>query len=249
MRNPLILAKGIYTPHRDFGGRATFGANFADNSNTDGNGHGTHVAGTVGSSTYGVAKRTSLIAVKVLDSNGQGSNSGVIAGINWAANDVKNKGRAGKAVGNLSLGGGYSQAVNDAATNAVNSGLFLAVAAGNENQDASNSSPASAPAVCTVGATDVNDNRASFSNYGSLLDIFAPGVNILSTWNNGGTNTISGTSMASPHIAGLGAYLLALEGAYSPANLCNRIKTLSTKNAISGTAGSVNYLAYNGNGR
>lgn len=182
---------GIYTSHPDFGGRASFGANFADNSNTDGNGHGTHVAGTTGSNTYGVAKKTNLIAVKVLGSDGSGTNSGVISGINWAANDVRSKGRSGKAVANMSLGGSFSQATNNAVAAATSAGLFMAVAAGNDGADASGSSPASEPSACTVGAIDNTKTEASFSNYGSIVDIFAPGVNVLSTWNDGRTNTVS----------------------------------------------------------
>jgi subtilisin family serine protease len=180
--------------------------------------------------------------------NFQGTNSGVIAGINFAANDQKTRSCPNGAVANMSLGGSKSTAVNSAAANAVTAGLFFAVAAGNDGANAANYSPASEPTVCTVGASDINDNVASFSNYGSLVDIFAPGVNILSTWRTGGTNTISGTSMASPHIAGLGAYLLTLEGPRTPAALCSRIQTLSTKNALAGVpSGTVNYLAFNGN--
>lgn len=134
-----------------------------------------------------MAKKTSLIAVKVLGSDGSGTNSGVIKGIQWAANDVKNKGRAGKAVGNMSLGGSYSQATNDAVSAATQAGLFMAVAAGNDGVDARNTSPASEPSACTVGATDINNAMASFSNYGPVVDIFAPGVNIISTWNDGKT--------------------------------------------------------------
>ncbi|KAB8737529.1 hypothetical protein FH972_026488 [Carpinus fangiana] len=244
-----IIDTGIYTSHPDFGGRATFGANYADSSNTDGNGHGTHVAGTTGSTTYGVAKKTNLIAVKVLGSDGSGTNSGVISGINWAANDAKNKGRIGKAVANMSLGGSFSTATNNAVRSATSAGLFMAVAAGNESQDAGNTSPASESTACTVGATDKNDVFAYFSNFGSYVDILAPGVDIISTWNNGGTNTISGTSMATPHITGLGAYLLALEGTRTPAALCDRIKALSTKNVVTSVpSGTTNALAYNGNG-
>jgi subtilisin family serine protease len=246
-----IIDTGIYTAHAEFEGRATWLANYAgDGSNTDGNGHGTHVAGTVGSKTYGVAKKTKLYAVKVLNAQGSGSNSGVISGINFAANDQKTRsGCSGKSVANMSLGGGKSTAVNSAAASAVSAGLFLAVAAGNDGANAANTSPASEPTVCTVGATDINDKMASFSNYGSIVDIFAPGVNILSTWNCAGcTNTISGTSMATPHITGLGAYLLALEGTRTPAALCTRMQTLSTKGVITGLpSGTINDLAFNGN--
>ncbi|KAF1950986.1 subtilisin-like serine protease-like protein PR1A [Byssothecium circinans] len=245
-----IIDTGIYTSHADFEGRATFLANYAgDGSNSDGNGHGTHVAGTIGSKTYGVAKKTRLFAVKVLNASGSGTNSGVIAGINYVASDSQTRsGCANGFVANLSLGGGKSTAVNSAAASTVSAGVFLAVAAGNDGANAANYSPASEPSAFTVGATDSSDRLASFSNYGSVVDILAPGVSILSTWNNGGTNTISGTSMAAPHIAGLGAYLLGLEGKTTPAALGSRIQSLSTKNRITGVpSGTVNYLAFNGN--
>jgi subtilisin family serine protease len=244
-----VIDTGIYTSHSEFEGRATFLANYAgDGQNSDGNGHGTHVAGTIGSKTYGVAKKTRLYAVKVLDAEGSGTNSGVIAGINFVANDAKTRSCPNGAVANMSLGGNKSTAVNSAAANAVTAGVFMAVAAGNEGANAANYSPASEPTVFTVGATDSTDRIASFSNYGSVVDILAPGVSILSTWTNGRTNSISGTSMASPHIAGLGAYLLALEGKKTPSALSSRIQSLATKNKITGLpSGTVNYLAFNGN--
>jgi subtilisin family serine protease len=170
---------------------ATFLQNFAgDGSNTDGNGHGTHCAGTIGSKTYGVAKKTKLFGVKVLDASGSGTNSGVIAGINYAANDQKTRtGCSSGTVGSMSLGGSKSTAVNSAAANAVSAGLFLAVAAGNDAANAANYSPASEPTVFTVGATDSSDRIASFSNFGAIVDAFAPGVSILSTWI--GSSTVS----------------------------------------------------------
>jgi len=244
-----VIDTGIYTSHPEFEGRATFLANYAgDGSNTDGNGHGTHVAGTIGSKTYGVAKKTKLYAVKVLDASGSGTNSGVIAGMNFVASDSKTRSCPNGAVANMSLGGSKSTAVNSAAASMVSAGVFLAVAAGNDGANAANYSPASEASACTVCATDSSDTFASFSNYGSVVDVCAPGVSILSTWNNGGTNSISGTSMATPHVAGLGAYLLALEGKMTPAALCSRIQTLSNKNKISGVpSGTKNYLAFNGN--
>lgn len=245
-----VIDTGIYTAHPEFEGRATFLANFAgDGDNTDGNGHGTHCAGTVGSKTYGVAKKAKLFAVKVLDASGSGSNSGVIAGINYVANDAKTRtGCSAGVVGSMSLGGAKSTAVNSAVASAVRAGVFMAVAAGNEAQNAANTSPASEPTVFTVGASDSSDNFASFSNYGSSVDIIAPGVSILSTWNNGGTNTISGTSMATPHVAGLAAYILAFEGKIAPAALASRLQALALKNKIKGTLnGTPNYLAFNGN--
>ncbi|CZT20419.1 related to Cuticle-degrading protease [Ramularia collo-cygni] len=246
-----VIDTGINSAHQAFGGRAIQGANFVDGESiADGNGHGTHCSGTTASSTYGVAKKATVIGVKVLDSQGSGYNSDILAGINWVINDAKSRGGVGRSVISMSLGGGYSDQTNSAVRSATNAGIFAAVAAGNENQDAGNTSPASESSACTVGAIDSNDNRASFSNYGSFLDIFAPGVNILSTWigSTTATNTISGTSMATPHIAGLAAYLIALEGPRSPSALCQRIQSLSTKNQIPNPNGSVNYIAYNGNG-
>ncbi|KAF2840346.1 secreted protein 2 [Patellaria atrata CBS 101060] len=262
-----IIDTGIQTSHPEFEGRASFLANYAgDGSNTDGNGHGTHVAGTVGSKTYGVAKKTKLFAVKVLNAQGSGTNSGVIAGINFASTNSRQRTDCPNGVvANMSLGGSKSTAVNSAVASGTSNGLFFAVAAGNSAANAANYSPASEPSACTVGATDINDRIASFSNYGAVVDIFAPGVNIISTWPTSSTvsphisslnisllilrkKTISGTSMASPHIAGLAAYLLRLEGPRTPAALCARIVQLATKNVITGLpSGTVNALAFNGN--
>ncbi|OTB06536.1 hypothetical protein M426DRAFT_55170, partial [Hypoxylon sp. CI-4A] len=245
-----IIDTGIYVDHPEFEGRASFGANFVNSSkeNTDENGHGTHVAGTTGSKTYGVAKKTNLIAVKVLGANGAGAISQVIAGLQWAVDDATSKERIGKAVANISLGAIklLASSVNTASAAAVQAGLFLAVAAGNGNLDAGQFSPASEPTVCTVGATEANDTRAGFSNYGSFIDVFAPGVDIVSTWNNGSTGVISGTSMATPHITGLAAYLLALEGRRDPVALCNRIQELATPGIVTDSLSANNLLAYNG---
>lgn len=243
-----VIDTGIDTTHPEFEGRATHLANFVgDGSNADGNGHGTHVAGTIGSKTYGVSKKAKLFAIKVLKTDGSGSLSGVLAGINFAANDAKKRNCRGT-VANLSLGGGKSASLDSAASNAVASGLFLAVAAGNSARDASGASPASAPTVFTVGATDANDKWADFSNFGGSVDILAPGVAILSTWKSGSTAVLSGTSMATPHIAGLAAYLLALEGKKSPAALSTRILGLAQKDKITNVpGGTVNLLAFNGN--
>ncbi|XXG98204.1 hypothetical protein Hte_004526 [Hypoxylon texense] len=244
-----IIDTGIFVDHPDFGGRATFGANFVeDTADADDNGHGTHVAGTTGSETYGVAKKTNLVAVKVLGADGSGAISQVIAGLQWAVDDATSKSRIGKAVANISLGAlrVLSSSVNTAAAAAVEAGLFLAVAAGNGNLDASLYSPASEPTVCTVGATAADDSRAPFSNYGALVDVFAPGVDVVSTWNNGSTGIISGTSMATPHITGLGAYLLALEGPRDPIALCDRIQELATPDVIADAESANNLLAFNG---
>ncbi|KAI1393237.1 peptidase S8/S53 domain-containing protein [Hypoxylon trugodes] len=241
-----IIDTGIYVDHEEFEGRATFLQNFAgDGEDSDGNGHGTHVAGTIGSKTYGVAKKTSLYAVKVLDASGSGTNSGVIAGMNFVASDSSEDCPKGRVV-NMSLGGSTSTAVNQAAAAIVDAGFFLAVAAGNEATDASSSSPASEKTACTVGATTKDDELAEYSNYGSLVDILAPGTDIESTWNDGGVNTISGTSMATPHIAGLGAYYLGLDA--SPvADLCDYIAKSALSDVITSVpSGTANLLANNG---
>lgn len=243
-----IVDTGIYTAHPEFEGRATWLANYADSSNSDGNGHGTHVAGTVGSKTYGVAKKTQLYAVKVLNASGSGTTSGVVAGMNYVTSDSASRSCPKGSVANMSLGGSSSSAINSAGRAMINAGVFLAVAAGNSNTDASTTSPAGEPLVCTVGATTSSDARASFSNYGSVVDIWAPGQDVLSTWNSGGTNTISGTSMASPHITGLGAYLLSTEGFRAPQTLCSYIASIGTANVISGIpSGTPNKLAFNNN--
>ncbi|KAK7181004.1 subtilisin-like protease [Paraphaeosphaeria sporulosa] len=251
-----VVDTGIRTTHKEFGGRAVWGSNHVDDNNTDGNGHGTHVAGTIGSKTYGVAKNTTLVAVKVLDATGAGAISGVIEGVIWAANDMVARNRTGKAVANLSLGGAASASLDKAVAAAIKQGLFFAVAAGNSAILASMVSPARVPEACTVGATDQYDNLASFSNWGPSVDIHAPGVNVLSTSNQGdtATATLSGTSMAAPHVAGLGAYFLALPGNKpTPDELCKHIKDRSTKNVINTTLAiglvTTKDLAYNGSGK
>ncbi|KAK4619382.1 Subtilisin-like protease 2 [Fulvia fulva] len=210
-----VIDTGIYIEHEDFSdGRAVHGWNFVDNSTNgnDDNGHGTHVAGTIGGTTYGVAKGVHLIAVKVLDAAGSGTTSGIIAAISWAVDDMNKRGKKEKAVANMSLGGFFSEALNTAVDSAVTAGLFFGVAAGNEGLPAYFYSPASARYTCTVAATDEKDKRAYFSNWGSsnYVDISAPGVNIKSAWIDYSTaaNTISGTSMATPHVVGVAAAFL-----------------------------------------
>ena len=242
-----IIDTGINTAHTNFGGRAIWGTNTTgDGNNSDCQGHGTHVAGTVGSSTYGVAKGVTLVAVKVLGCDGSGTNSGVIAGVNWA---VTNKGSAA-AVANMSLGGGASQAVDDAVNTAASRNLIMAVAAGNENQNACNVSPARAASAITVGSTTNTDARSSFSNYGSCVDLFAPGSNITSTWigSTTATNTISGTSMATPHVAGAAALLIA-GGSTTSSAVANAMLGAATTGKVTGAGtGSPNLLLYTGTG-
>lgn len=166
-------------------------ANFVDSSNTDGNGHGTHVAGTIGGTKYGVAKRTTLLGVKVLNASGSGTNSGVISGMNFVVTDARTRSCPNGVVVNMSLGGSTSTAVNNAARAITSAGHFLAVAAGNSNANAASFSPASEPSACTVGATTSTDAKASYSNYGALVDVFAPGSGILSAWIGGTTASVS----------------------------------------------------------
>ncbi|MBV9772361.1 MAG: S8 family peptidase, partial [Gemmatimonadetes bacterium] len=186
-----IIDSGIYTAHTLFGGRAQNVYDYAGGTGADCNGHGTHVAGIVGAVTYGVAKGVRLRGVRVIDCNGSGTTAGIIAGLDWVrTNAVK------PAVANMSVGGGFSSTLNTAVTNLANSGVFISVGAGAEAQSACNVSPASAAAAFTTAASTSTDQAASYSNFGSCVDIYAPGSNITSTWLNGGTNTISGTSMA-----------------------------------------------------
>jgi subtilisin family serine protease len=239
-----IIDTGILTEHTEFGGRAAFGANYADRKDTDCNGHGTHVAGTVGGAAYGVAKRVRLVGVKVLNCRGSGTNSGVIAGIDWVAQN-----RVRPAVANLSLGGGASLAVDQAVGRLVGAGVFVAVAAGNESQDACNASPARAPEATTVGATTRTDARASYSNFGKCVDIFAPGSAITSAWHTGtaAINTISGTSMASPHVAGAGALYLGANTGAAPAAVGTALTDAATDNKVTDPgAESPNRLLFTG---
>ena len=237
-----IIDTGIRLTHSEFGGRATWGTNTAGGKNDDCNGHGTHVAGTVGGSRYGVAKGVSLVSVKVLNCAGSGTTTGVVAGIEWVtANGVK------PAVANMSLGGGASSAIDGAVNNAVGSGITFAVAAGNSNANACNYSPARAPAAITVGATTNTDARASYSNYGDCVDIFAPGSSITSAWNKNDsqTKTISGTSMASPHVAGVAALYLQGNPGASPAAVANALVNNATTGKIPNLpAGSPNRLLF-----
>ncbi|KAK5938168.1 Basic amino-acid permease [Knufia obscura] len=244
-----VVDTGINVNHVEFEGRASNGFNAFSGSNADTAGHGTHVAGTIGSKTYGVAKKANLIAVKVFQGE-QSSTSTILQGYQWAVNDIRSKGRQAVSAINMSLGGSFSSAFNRAVAAAYNGGVVTVVAAGNDDVDASEQSPASAPEAITVGSIDSENARSYFSNFGDVLDIFAPGSDILSTWigSNSATNTISGTSMATPHVVGLVLYLQALEGLSSPEAVADRLTELATTGAVSDVQGSPNRLAYNGNG-
>ncbi|HEY1176376.1 MAG TPA: S8 family peptidase [Phytomonospora sp.] len=243
-----VVDTGIRMSHDDFGGRAVSGVDTVDNDGdaTDCNGHGTHVAGTLGGTSYGVAKEVTLVGVRVLNCGGSGSYAGVIAGIDWVAGDHD----AGEpAVANMSLGGGYDQATNDAVTGAIADGVAFTVAAGNSDADACQSSPSSTPDAITVGATAPDDSRAGFSNHGTCLDVFAPGQNITSAWftADDAANTISGTSMAAPHVAGATALMLAAHPAYTPQQIRDALVADATPDVVTDPgAGSPNRLLYVG---
>lgn len=242
--NAYIIDTGVRFTHGEFTGRTgqSFDAIGDGQNGNDCNGHGTHVAATTGGSTYGVAKGVTIHRVRVLNCSGSGTNSGVIAGVDWVtANHVK------PAVANMSLGGGASSALDTAVNNSINSGVTYALAAGNSNANACNSSPARVAAAITVGSTTNTDARSSFSNYGTCLDIFAPGSSITSAWHTSdtATNTISGTSMASPHTAGVVALYLDQNGHQSPATVRDALVNNATTGLVTSVGtGSPNRLLY-----
>jgi len=237
-----VIDTGIRTTHTQFGGRASNVFDAFGGSGADCNGHGTHVSGTIGGSTYGVAKSALLRGVRVLDCNGSGSTSGVIAGVDWVTNNHINP-----AVANMSLGGGASSSLDTAVNNLANSGVPIAVAAGNSNTDACTQSPARAANAITVGSTTQSDARSSFSNFGTCLDIFAPGSGILSAYatSDTATATLSGTSMASPHVAGVAALYKQFNPGASASTTRNAIVNGSTTGVLTGIGtGSPNRLLY-----
>ncbi|GAA4902425.1 S8 family peptidase [Streptomyces coeruleoprunus] len=243
-----IIDTGVRITHGDFGGRASYGYDAIDNDNTaqDGHGHGTHVAGTVAGSSYGVAKNAKIVGVRVLNNSGSGTTAQVVAGIDWVTrNAVK------PAVANMSLGGGADTALDNAVRNSIASGVTYAIAAGNDGRDASSTSPARVAEAITVGSTTSSDARSSFSNYGSILDIFAPGSSITSAWNSSdtATNTISGTSMATPHVAGAAALYLANNRTATPSQVATALTSAATTGVVgSPGTGSPNRLLYVGDG-
>ncbi|CAE6449548.1 hypothetical protein ACGC1H_005608 [Rhizoctonia solani] len=247
-----VLDTGVNTQHEDFGGRAKWGATFGPYKDADGHGHGTHIAGTIAGKQFGVAKAASIIAVKVLADDNSGWNSDLVSGINWATQQAMFTQRP--SVISISIGSPSDAAVDAAVARAVALGVHVVVAAGNSNRDAKDFSPARVSTAITVGATNINDGRwvtsASVgSNYGPLIDIYAPGQDITSAWigSNTATNRLTGTSMATPHVAGLVAYLLAIEGRRTPANMMARIKQLAPERVLSGIPpGTQNEFAWNG---
>ncbi|MFF1442623.1 S8 family peptidase [Streptomyces sp. NPDC058295] len=237
-----VIDTGVRITHSQISGRASYGYDAVDGDTTasDGNGHGTHVATTIAGSTYGVAKKAKIVAVRVLDNAGSGTTAGVIAGIDWVTNN-----HSGPSVANLSLGGGASTTLDTAVRNSIASGVTYAVAAGNSSANASSYSPARVTQAITVGATTSTDARASYSNYGSVLDIFAPGSSITAGWytSDTATNTISGTSMATPHVAGAAAVYLAGHTSATPAQVATALVNGATSNVVTSPGtGSPNKL-------
>ncbi|MER7764443.1 S8 family peptidase [Streptomyces sp. NPDC097619] len=239
-----VIDTGVRISHREFGGRAVNGYDAVQNDNVaqDGNGHGTHVATTIAGATYGVAKKARVVAVRVLDNNGSGTTAGVIAGIDWV---TANHQAGVPAVANMSLGGGASSTLDAAVRRSIADGITYAIAAGNSGVNAANTSPARVTEGITVGATSNTDAKASWSNFGSVLDLFAPGVNITAGWytSDTATNTISGTSMAAPHVAGAAAVYLAGHTSASPAQVATALVNGAVNNKVTSPgSGSPNKL-------
>ncbi|MFE0190396.1 S8 family peptidase [Streptomyces sp. NPDC058989] len=237
-----VIDTGVRVTHQDFGGRAVNGYDAIDNDNVaqDGNGHGTHVAANAAGTAYGVAKKAKVVAVRVLNDSGSGTTAQVVAGIDWVTRN-----HSGPSVANVSLGGGPDAALDTAVQNSIKSGVTYAVAAGNSGANAQGYSPARVPEAITVGSTTSTDARSSFSNYGSRVDIFAPGSSITSAWNTGdsATNTISGTSMATPHVTGAAAVYLAGHPTATPAQVATALTNGATSGVVTNPgSGSPNKL-------
>jgi len=241
-----VIDTGVSFDHPDFGGRATSGFDAIDNDNdaTDCHGHGTHVSGTIGGTAHGLAKEVNIVGVRVLNCQGSGTTAQVVAGIDWVTANAQKP-----AVANMSLGGGADPALDAAVQESIASGVTYGIASGNSDDDACGYSPARVPEAITVNASDNTDARAYFSNYGSCTDIFAPGLDITSTWLNGGTNTISGTSMATPHVVGAAALYLADHPDATPAAVGEALVAAGGKDKVSDPgAASPNVLLYTGSG-
>ncbi|KAG2002971.1 serine protease [Coprinopsis cinerea AmutBmut pab1-1] len=229
-----VLGPGVRLTHVEFEGRARSGAVFGGYAPTDGQGHGTHCAGTAAGRNVGVAKKANIVSVRVLSDSGSGSVSNVVSGINWIYTAATTSGRP--AVVLIALGGGASSAVDNAVTALTNAGIHVVAAAGGSNTGTENTSPARVPSVITVGATAITDARSSFSNYGPGIDIFAPGQSVYSAWHTSDTayQTLSGTSMAAAHVAGAIAYLIGLEGNVSPAAMEAKLKARANQGVLTG---------------
>jgi subtilisin family serine protease len=239
-----VIDTGVMIEHPTFEGRASYGFDAVDGDNdaADGYGHGTHVAGTIAGAEYGVAKGANIVAVRVLDDNGSGTTEQVVAGIDWVAQN-----HSGPSVANMSLGGGVDDALDQSVRGAIESGVTFAIAAGNSSADATDFSPARVGEAITVAASDNADGQASFSNFGDVVDLYAPGVDITSSWNDGATNTISGTSMATPHVAGAAALFLSANPDATPADVAAGLTGAATPDKITNaSAGTPNLLLYTG---
>lgn len=248
-----VVDTGVRETHQEFGGRVSWGYNAVNTVNADNAGHGTHVAGIMGGSTYGVAKKTNIVAVKIFEGN-SGTTATVIKGFDWAVNDIVSKERTKTAVINMSLGGAGSTTWDAAITAAWKASVLAVVASGNENQLASTRSPARSPEAITVGNVKSNLARyggSSGSNYGPAVDIMAPGTDIISSYRTSDTATekLTGTSMASPHVAGLVSYIRGLEGPSTAEAVKARVLELANKGLVTDLMESADRLAYNGNGR
>ncbi|MCC5942905.1 MAG: S8 family peptidase [Balneolaceae bacterium] len=245
-----VMDTGINYSHKDFEGRASFGFDVFGDNGADCNGHGTHVAGTVAGKSWGVAKKANVVSVRVLNCDATGSVSDIITGINWITENA-----SGPSVVNMSLGSGRSTAMDNAVRNSIAKGITYVTSAGNSNNDACMASPSRVAEVLTVGATTNNDSRASYSNHGDCVDIFAPGSGIVSAWHTGdeAVATLNGTSMASPHVAGVAALLLQVNPGMTPAEVQSAIMTSSTKGIVSNSSSANNHMlfalnqAYSGN--
>ncbi|MBN6033501.1 S8 family peptidase [Amycolatopsis sp. 195334CR] len=239
-----VVDTGVLADHPTFEGRVSGGKDLIDNDDdpSDGNGHGTHVAGTIGGKEYGLAKGVKIVPVRVLDDNGSGTTEQVVGGIDWVAENA-----SGPSVANMSLGGGADEALDAAVQGAIGKGVTFAVAAGNDSADANDYSPARVKEAITVASSDDQDAQSTFSNFGEIVDIYAPGTDITSAWNDGAEKTISGTSMATPHVVGAAALYLAANESATPADVAEALTGAATPDKITNPgSGTPNKLLYTG---